>query len=76
MLEIRRDQFWAQPYSWFLLMIFPMMFYQEYGYMHMPALSIAVMVSLFFERVESAGELELDLRSIVEWGDRWLVQCH
>ena len=23
--------------------------------------------------MESAGELELDLRSIVEWGDRWLV---
>ena len=23
--------------------------------------------------VESAGELELDLRSIVKWGDRWLV---
>ena len=27
----------------------------------------------FSEKVESAGELELDLRSIVEWGDRWLV---
>ena len=27
----------------------------------------------FFEQVESAGELELDLRSIVEWGDRWLM---
>ena len=24
-------------------------------------------------KVESAGELEFDLRSIVEWGDRWLV---
>ena len=23
--------------------------------------------------MESAGELELDLRSIVEWGNRWLV---
>ena len=23
--------------------------------------------------MESAGELELDLHSIVEWGDRWLV---
>ena len=23
--------------------------------------------------MESASELELDLRSIVEWGDRWLV---
>ena len=23
--------------------------------------------------MELAGELELDLRSIVEWGDRWLV---
>ena len=23
----------------------------------------------FFEKVQSAGELELDLRSIVEWGD-------
>ena len=23
--------------------------------------------------MESAGKLELDLRSIVEWGDRWLV---
>ena len=29
--------------------------------------------SEFFENVESAGELELDLRSIVEWGDSWLV---
>mgnify|MGYP003323128865 FL=1 len=26
-----------------------------------------------FEKVESAGELELDLCSIVEWGNRWLV---
>ena len=24
-------------------------------------------------KVESAGELELDVRSVVEWGDRWLV---
>ena len=30
------------------------------------------MASLHCE-VESAGELELDLRSIVEWGERWLV---
>ena len=29
--------------------------------------------SVFFEKVESAGELELDLHSILEWGDRWLV---
>ena len=29
--------------------------------------------SVFFENMESAGELELDLRSIVECGDRWLV---
>ena len=29
--------------------------------------------SVIFEKVESAGELELDLRSIVELGDRWLV---
>ena len=27
----------------------------------------------FFEKVESAGELELELHSNVEWGDRWLV---
>ena len=27
----------------------------------------------FFEKVESAGELELDLRSIVEWGDKFHV---
>ena len=27
----------------------------------------------FFEKMESAGELEIDMRSIVEWGDRWLV---
>ena len=26
-----------------------------------------------FERVESAAELEFDLQSIVEWGNRWLV---
>ena len=42
--------------------------------MQMTPLSIPVLVSLgFFEKVESAGELELDLHSIVEWGDRWLV---
>ena len=42
--------------------------------MQMTPLSIPVLVSLFFfEKVESAGELELDLRSIVEWGDKWLV---
>ena len=29
MLEFLRDQFWDQPYSWFLLMILPMRFYQE-----------------------------------------------
>ena len=29
--------------------------------------------SVFLEKVESAGELEFDLHSIVEWGDRWLV---
>ena len=29
--------------------------------------------SVFFEKVESASEIELDLHSIVEWGDRWLV---
>ena len=40
----------------------------------MTTLSIPVLVSLFFfEKVESAGELELNLRSIVELGDRWLV---
>ena len=26
-----------------------------------------------FERVESAAELEVDLHSIVEWGNKWLV---
>ena len=41
--------------------------------MQMTPLSIPVLASLFFEKVESAGELELDLHSIVEWGDRWLV---
>ena len=35
----------------------------------MTPLSIPVLVSL----VESAGEHELYLRNIVEWGDRWLV---
>ena len=32
--------------------------------------------SLYFslDKVESAGELELDLCCIVEWGDRWLVK--
>ena len=38
--------------------------------MQMTPLSILVMISLFFEKVESTGELELDLCSIVEWGDR------
>ena len=43
--------------------------------MQMTLHSIPVLVNLlgFFEEVESAGELELDLRSIVECGDRWLV---
>ena len=36
------------------------------------SLHIPGLVSLF-ENMESAGELELDLCSIVEWGDRWLV---
>jgi len=26
-----------------------------------------------FDRVELAGELELDLRTVVEWGEKWLV---
>ncbi len=40
----------------------------------MTPFSIPALVCLgFFEKGESAGELELDLRSIVEWGDRWLV---
>ena len=40
----------------------------------MAPLSIPVLVSLnVFVKVKSAGELELDLRSIVEWGDKWLV---
>ena len=39
-----------------------------------PPLPIPVLVSLFFfEKVESACELQLDLCSIVECGDRWLV---
>ena len=40
--------------------------------MQMTPLSIPVLVSLLFEKVESAGELELDLRSIVEWDDNGL----
>ena len=35
--------------------------------------SILLLVSLFFEKVESTDELELGLRSTVEWGDKWLV---
>ena len=34
--------------------------------------TIPVFVSLFFLRWH---QLELDMRSIVEWGDRWLVTC-
>ena len=30
----------------------------------------------FFEKVEWAGELQLNLYSIVEWDDRWLVTFH
>ena len=41
--------------------------------MQMTPFSIPVLVTLFFEKVESAGELELDLCSIVEWVDGWLV---
>ena len=37
------------------------------------ALSIPVLVNLFFRKVLSGGELELDLCSIAEWGDRWLL---
>ena len=39
--------------------------------MQMTSHSIPVLVSLF-EKVESAGELELDLCSIVEWGTNGL----
>ena len=49
-LEFLGDQFWGQPYSWFLLMIFPMRFYQEYGSMQMTPLSIPVLVRLVFLR--------------------------
>ena len=42
--------------------------------MQMTPLSIPVLVSLFlFEKVELAGELELDLHSLVEWVERWIV---
>ena len=42
--------------------------------MQMTPLSIPVLVRLgFVENVESAGDLELPLQSIVEWGGRWLV---
>ena len=39
--------------------------------MEMTPLSIPILVSLFFEKVESAGKLDLDLYSIAD--DRWLV---
>ena len=26
-----------------------------------------------FDKVEMAAELEVDLRTVVEWGDKWLV---
>ena len=61
MLEFLRDQFWGQPYSCLLLMIFPMRFYHELGFMQMTPLCIPVLVNLFLQKVESAGELELDL---------------
>ena len=35
--------------------------------------AIPVGKSVFFEKVESAGEFEFDLCSIVEWDDGWLV---
>ena len=66
MLGFLRDPFWGQPYSWLLLMIFPMRFYHS---MQMTPLYSCLGKSDFFEKVESAGELELDLRIIVELGD-------
>ena len=63
MLEFLGDQFLGQPHSWFLLMI----------YANATTLYSGLGKSVFFEKVESAGELELDMRSIVEWGDRCLV---
>ena len=43
--------------------------------MQMTPLSIPVLVNLgFFEKLESAGELEIDLCSVVEQGNRWLVK--
>ena len=42
--------------------------------MKMTPLTIPILVkSVFFEKVELSGEHDLDLRSIVEWGDKWLV---
>ena len=58
MLEFLRDHFWGQPYSWY----------------NDTTLYSSLGKSGFFEKVESAGEPELDLRSILEWGDRWLVK--
>ena len=37
-----------------------------------------ISIPVFFEKVESASELELNLHSIVEWGDKMAydIQCH
>ena len=31
--------------------------------------------SCIFDKVELAADLESDLRTVVEWGDKWLVTC-
>ena len=73
MLEFLRDQFWGQPYSWLFINDLPDEVLSRIG-LYADNTTTPVLVSLvFFEKVESAGELELDLRCIVEWGDRLLV---
>ena len=66
-MEFLRNHFYGQTDSWFLWMIFQMRFYANDT-----TLYSSLSKSGIFE-VESSDELELDLHSIVEWGDRWLV---
>ena len=47
------------------IMIFLMRFYQEQGSMQMTPLYSSLGKSVFYDKMESAGELEIDLCSIV-----------
>ena len=73
MLEFLRDHLLGQPYSWFINHLPDEVISRIWIYANDTTLYSRLGKSVFFEKMESAGKLELDLRSIEEWGDRWLI---